>query len=124
MKKRISADVFSQLEKAFAGEIEPKTFNTAKQCLVLGRKQKDVAEELGLYKTSVSYAVLKVWEFYQRFLEQQLPPGFERVTVILPEVRALQVKKWGEECSTLLSKMKQEVSNESDNHRDSERRTR
>lgn len=28
--------------------------------------------------------------------KRSLPPGYERVSVVLPEVQAFQVKKWGE----------------------------
>lgn len=38
-------------------------------------------------------------------MPRSLPPGYERVSVVLPEHRAYQVKKWGEETRKKLREM-------------------
>lgn len=65
-----------------------KNLDIARAVLVEGRKQSELATQYGLTKGAVSQAVTKIWE------ASQLPPGYERVSVVLSEYQAFQVRQW------------------------------
>lgn len=72
-------------------KINEKTKNIAYQVLVKGIKQIDIAKKLEMSKGNVSQAVNKVFNEYKR---NNLPNGYEEVTVILPAHKAFIVKQW------------------------------
>ena len=65
-----------------------KNIAIARAVLVEGRKQSELAAQYGLTKGAVSQVVAKVWQ------ASQVPAGYERVSVVLPEFQAFQVKQW------------------------------
>jgi len=67
-----------------------KNIDIARAVLVAGRKQSELATEYGLTKGAVSQTVTKIWK------ASQLPPGCERVSVVLSEYQAFQVKQWAQ----------------------------
>lgn len=72
--------------------IEEQTVQIAHGVLVKGVPQKQYVQELGVTPGAISQAVSKVWSAHQDRLA--VPPGFERVTVILPAQQAFIAKKW------------------------------
>lgn len=91
MKKRLSEAEFSA---ALAGlDVGAQTEEIARGVLVQGRLQAEFVDELGLSKGAVSQAVNRVWAAH----EAQVPPGCERLTVLLPKHQAFIVKKWATE---------------------------
>lgn len=89
MKKFLTEEQFykaiSQLK------INEKTRNIAYQVLVKRIKQIDIAKKFEMSKGNVSQAVNKVFNEYKR---NNLPNGYEEVTVILPAHKAFIVKQW------------------------------
>jgi hypothetical protein len=62
-----------------------------------GRPQSLFVASLHLSNGAVSQAVNRVW---RAFIAKNLPPGYEWVTVVLPEHQAFIVKKWAEDAAT------------------------
>jgi hypothetical protein len=91
MKKRLTE---AQFHTAVEGlEVGQQTIDIARGVLVDGRPQVEFVMSLGLTKGAVSQAVNRVWQASRN----DLPDGFERVTVVLPEHQAFIVKKWAED---------------------------
>jgi hypothetical protein len=88
MKKRLTESQFQAAITDLA--VGQQTIDIAHSVLVDGRPQAEFVASLGLSKGAVSQAVNRVWSAAR----EQLPPGFERVTAILPEHQAFIVKKW------------------------------
>ncbi|MNG23996.1 TrfB transcriptional repressor protein [compost metagenome] len=65
----------------------------ARGVLVQGRSQSEFVEALNLSKGAVSQAVNRIWAAH----EARVPPGCERLTVLLPKHQAFIVKKWASE---------------------------
>ena len=86
ISKRLAEDQFRLAAEGVS--IGQKTLDMARAVLVEGRKQSEVATQYGLTKGAVSQAVAKIWE------ASKLPPGYERVSVVLSEYQAFQVKQW------------------------------
>lgn len=72
-------------------KIKEKTKNIAYQVLVRGIKQIDIAKKLEMSKSNVSQAVNKVFNEYE---QNNLPNGYEKITVVLPAHKAFIVKQW------------------------------
>ncbi|MDF7677070.1 transcriptional regulator KorA [Neisseriaceae bacterium ESL0693] len=90
-KKRLTETQFQGVIKGL--EIGQQTIDIAHGVLVEGKPQAAFVASLGLSKGAVSQAVNRVW----MAAEGNLPVGFERVAVILPEHQAFIVKKWAED---------------------------
>ena len=103
MKKRLTASQFQEIIKSL--DIGGQTVDIARGVLVDGRPQSVFVTSLGLTRGAVSQAVNRVWSAY---LEKNLPPGYERVSAILPSHQAYIVKKWAKDAM----KKQQEESNE------------
>lgn len=91
MKKRLSEAQFQACIKGL--EVGQQTIEIAHGVLVLGQPQTTFAASLGLTRGAVSQAVHRVWAV---FMAKNLPQGYERVSVVLPEHQAYIVKKWAE----------------------------
>lgn len=91
MKKRLSEAQFLVCTKGL--EVGPQTLEIARGVLVQGRSQVSFVRALGLSKGAVSQAVQRVWRVFMR---QNIPPGYERVSAVLPEHQAFIVKQWAE----------------------------
>ena len=86
IEKRLTDD---QFRVATGGlPMGQKNIDIARAVLVEGRKQSELAVKHGLTKGAVSQVVAKVWQ------ASQVPTGYQRVSVILPEFQAFQVKQW------------------------------
>lgn len=90
-KKQLSEEVFSRVTRAL--NVGKQTVEIAHGVLVKGMPQKYYVDTLGISRGAVSQAVNRVWAAYK----QDVPDGYERVEVVLPERQAFIVKKWAEE---------------------------
>ena len=86
IEKRLTADQFQVATEGLS--MGQKNIDMARAVLVKGRKQSELAAAYGLTKGAVSQVVAKVWQ------ASQVPTGYQRVSVILPEFQAFQVKQW------------------------------
>ena len=86
ISKRLAEDQFRAAAEGVS--IGQKTLDIARAVLVEGRKQSEVATQYGLTKGAISQAVTKIWE------ASQIPPGYERVSVVLSNYQAFLVKQW------------------------------
>jgi DNA-binding transcriptional regulator YdaS (Cro superfamily) len=71
-------------------QVGPRTLEIARACLVTGEKQALLVRRFGISKGAVSQAVARVWAAHR----ERVPPGYERVSAVLPAHRAFQVRKW------------------------------
>jgi hypothetical protein len=90
-RKHLSKEVFSRVARNL--NVGKQTLDIAYGVLVEGKPQKYFVETLNISRGAVSQAVNRVWEAYK----QEVPDGFVRVEVVLPERQAFIVKKWAEE---------------------------
>tara|TARA_R110000850_G_scaffold137482_1_gene258648 strand:+ start:563 stop:865 length:303 start_codon:yes stop_codon:yes gene_type:complete len=91
MKKRLTE---AEFQAALADlDVGHQTVEIARGVLVQGRSQSEFVEALNLSKGAVSQAVNRIWAAH----EAQVPPGCERLTVLLPKHQAFIVKKWASE---------------------------
>jgi hypothetical protein len=90
MKKTLTEAQFAEVIRTL--NIEQQTVMIARGVLVEGKRQKYFVSELGLTPGAISQAVKRVWEAFQE--KAAVPPGHERVTVILPAHQAFIAKKW------------------------------
>ena len=88
MTKRLTEAQFREAIRGLA--IGQQTIEIARGVLVEGRPQAEYVAAAGVTKGAVWQAVRRVWEASQAIP----PPGFERVTALLPEHQAFIVKKW------------------------------
>ena len=100
-EKRLTRQEFQMAVDSL--NLNTKTIQIAWAVLVDGRKQSDLAAEHLLSKGAISQTVTKVWE------ARALPPGFERVTEILPRHQAFIVRKWGKAFNTKTEKTESKV---------------
>ncbi|WP_370447389.1 transcriptional regulator KorA [Xylella fastidiosa] len=89
MKKRLTEAQFQAAIKDL--EVSQQTLEIAHGVLVEGVSQTKFAASLNLSRGAVSQTVNRVWLSHE---ERNVPKGFERVTVVLPEHQAFIVKKW------------------------------
>jgi len=98
MKKQLSESQFHTAVQKL--DISQQTRRIAYGVLVEGRPQKDFAAACGLSRGAISQAVNRVWKAHT---VRALPPGYSRVSVILPEHKAFVVRKWAETTAHHLS---------------------
>jgi len=91
MKKQLSESQFQLCVNDL--EVGQQTIEIAHGVLVMGQPQSVYVAALGLSKGAVSQAVHRVWSAY---IAKNLPKGYERVSVVLPEHQAYIVKRWAE----------------------------
>jgi hypothetical protein len=92
MKKRLSE---AQFRKCVEGlEVGIQTVMIAHGVLVEGLSQTSFVLSLKLSKGAVSQAVNRVWAAFET---TNLPPGYVRVSAVLPEHQAYIVRKWAED---------------------------
>ena len=94
MKKRLTEPQFQEAIKGL--DVGAQTLVIARGVLIDGTPQKEFATSLGLSRGAISQAVNRVWAAHE---EKNLPEGYVRVSVILPEHRAFIVKKWAEDAT-------------------------
>lgn len=92
MKKRLTGTQFQACIQGL--EVGQQTIDIARAVLVDGKPQAKFVTSLGLSRGAVSQAVQRVWAV---FIAQNLPQGYERVSVVLPEHQAYIVRRWAEE---------------------------
>lgn len=90
MKKSLTKEQFDIAVNNI--NINEKTKYIAYEVLVNGVKQIDLVNRLNLTKGNISQAVNKVFNAYNN--NDNVPTGYERVTVVLPVHKAFIVKKW------------------------------
>ncbi|EPF5707634.1 MULTISPECIES: TrfB-related DNA-binding protein [Enterobacteriaceae] len=90
-KKRLTNEVFARVTRSL--NVGKQTLDIAYGVLVEGRPQKYFVETLDISRGAVSQAVNRVWDAYK----QEVPDGFVRIEVVLPERQAFIVKKWADE---------------------------
>lgn len=90
-KKTLSEDVFKRVTRHL--NVGQQTLDIAYGVLVQGKPQKYFVETLNISRGAVSQAVNRVWDAYK----QEVPDGFVRVEVVLPERQAFIVKRWADE---------------------------
>lgn len=89
-RRSLSKRAFDQaVKRTSLGE---RTAQMAQAVMVAGKKQTDVATEYGVARSAVSHYVGLVWKAHMEASE--LPPGFRRITVVLPEDKALVALSW------------------------------
>ncbi|HEK2843850.1 TPA: transcriptional regulator KorA [Proteus mirabilis] len=91
MIKKLTESQFNSIIKNL--DVGKQTLDIAFGVLVEGKKQTYFVEKLGLTKGAVSQAVNRVWSIYK----DEVPPGYEKLTVILPKHQAFIVKKWADD---------------------------
>ncbi len=97
MKKHLTEE---QFQKAILSlDIGDQTKIIAHGVLVEKKPQTHFVKALGLSKGAVSQAVTRVWEAHQK---GNLPVGFAKITAVLPEHQAYQVKVWSEKAKKQL----------------------
>ena len=92
MKKKLSESQFQEAVNNL--EVGQRTLRIAYGVLVNGQSQVSFVKSLKLTKGAVSQAVNRIWEAH---LEKMEPPGYEKVSVLLPIQRAFIVKKWAKD---------------------------
>jgi len=92
MKKRLSEAQFQACIKSL--EVGQQTVDMAYGVLVQGQPQASFVISLGLSRGAVSQSVNRVWAAFEA---TNLPPGYERVSAVLPEHQAYIVKQWAED---------------------------
>lgn len=90
-KKRLSKEDFNRITRNLS--VGQQTLDIAYGVLVKGKPQKFFVETLEISRGAVSQAVNRVWDAYK----QEVPDGFVRLEVVLPERQAFIVKKWADE---------------------------
>jgi len=90
MKKRLTEAEFAQATKNLS--VSHQTLEIARGVLVEGKRQASFVTALGITKGAVSQAVTRVWQAHEE--RTDVPEGYERVSVVLPEFQASIVKKW------------------------------
>lgn len=90
-KKRLTKEVFARVTQSL--NVGKQTLDIAYGVLVDGKPQKYFVKTLSISRGAVSQAVNRVWDAYK----QEVPDGFVRVEVVLPERLAFIVKKWADE---------------------------
>lgn len=90
-KKRLSKDAFYRVTRNLS--VGQQTLDIAYGVLVQGKPQKFFVETLSISRGAVSQAVNRVWDAFK----QEVPDGFVRLDVVLPERQAFIVKKWADE---------------------------
>ncbi|WP_343463285.1 TrfB-related DNA-binding protein [Pantoea sp.] len=90
-KKHLTGEQFQRVTRGL--NVGQQTLDIAYGVLVQGKPQKVFAETLSISRGAVSQAVNRVWEAYK----QEVPDGYVRLEVILPERQAFIVKKWADE---------------------------
>ncbi len=99
--RKLKQLTLAQFERAIQSlTVGQQVVDITKAVLVNGERQLDQAEAYGLTRGAVSQAVNRVWLAAEELKE--LPDGYEKITVILPEHRAFLVKKWASETRELL----------------------
>jgi hypothetical protein len=94
MTKRLTEPQFQACIKGL--EVGQQTKEIARGVLVLGHPQTTYVKSLGMTKGAVSQAVARVWN---AFMCKNLPTGYERVSVVLPEHQAFIVNKWAKDAA-------------------------
>jgi hypothetical protein len=94
MTKRLTEAQFQACIKGL--DISQQTKEIARGVLVLGQPQTTYVKSLGVTKGAVSQAVARVWN---AFMSKNLPTGYERVSVVLPEHQAFIVNKWAKDAA-------------------------
>ena len=94
MKKRLTEAQFQACIKGL--DVGQQTLEIARGVLVQGQPQAGFVSSLGLTKGAVSQAVHRVWAAFEA---KNLPEGYERVSVVLPEHQAYVVKRWAEDAA-------------------------
>ncbi|QIQ22539.1 TrfB-related DNA-binding protein [Zophobihabitans entericus] len=88
MKKKLTEEQFNLAVKK--ARINEQTKMIAYEVLVKGTAQTHFVKLLGLSKGAISQAVSRVFNAYH----DNVPAGYEKVTVILPKHKAFIVKQW------------------------------
>lgn len=94
MEKRMTEDDLQAVKGRL--DISEQTVQIARGVLVDQRPQAEFVSSLGLSRSAVSQAVMRVWRAHQSV---SLPKGYRKVEAILPDHQAFQVKKWSEEAA-------------------------
>ncbi len=97
MKKRLTKAEFVTATEGL--DVGQQTLDIAHGVLVEGIPQSAFVEKFHLTRGAVSQAVGRVWTSHQ---SRNLPPGYQRITAVLPEPKAFIVKKWAAETAKKL----------------------
>lgn len=83
MKQRqLSEDEFARV--CAKSRLKPATHSIAHAILVQGRRQVDVAAEIGASRAWVHQAVTKFWSQFEAMERSTLPKGWRSETIALP----------------------------------------
>ena len=83
---QLTEEVFAELIRELNMSERPATM--ARDVLVLGKRQADVAREHSVSRNAVSLAVNRVARAYS-----DVPDGYERVTVVVPRAKVDLLRK-------------------------------
>jgi predicted transcriptional regulator len=89
-KKRLTAQEFETIRPYLSSRSKDRNIQAIYEHLVDGRKQTDIADELGITKKAVSQMVNKVWQLHIERGER--PDGWTSISVTLPADMAEMVK--------------------------------
>lgn len=98
---RLSDEEFEQLLNRF--DLNERAKDITYGVLVLRKKQRIYAEKYSVTISSISALCRRVYNLFKGEVEE-IPEGYERVNVILPEHKAFLVKKWAEKVSKDINK--------------------
>src|SRR6476646_2430917 len=90
MTKRLTEQQFEAAVRLLGARVTPQTLSIAKAVLVEGQSQAAFIERLVITRSAISQAVNRVWRAHQR----QVPPGHQRLVVVLPDHKAFEIKQW------------------------------
>lgn len=91
-RKRLTKQAFTAAAKRTA--IGTKGLEIAQAVLVHGAKQKDQALKHDLTPQAVNRYISEVWLAHVSGAAEDLPPGLQRITVVLPEDKASIALEW------------------------------
>lgn len=91
-RKQLTKQAFAAAAKRTT--IGPKGLEIAQAVLVERQKQRDVAETHNLTPQAVNRYVSAVWQAHLDGAADDLPPGFQRITVVLPDDKAAIALEW------------------------------
>lgn len=92
-RRRLKADEFKAATERLT--ISARSEQMARRVLVEGDLQATVANEYGVTVGAVSHQIRRIWQAHCEM--QEVPPGHERITAVIPTEKAEIVRTWERE---------------------------
>ncbi|EKT4484318.1 hypothetical protein IYR97_22890 (plasmid) [Pseudomonas fulva] len=104
-KERLTPQDFDTLKAHMGSRWKPANIEAVRQVMVEGRKQKDIAADLGVTEKAVSQMVKKAYDLHQE--HGTAPEGWVTVFATLPPDLAEHVRQMEQTARANLSRGKQ-----------------